>query len=398
MVEIVIALVVLSLGFLGVAASMGLGFQLAAQSRQRQAAAEVANDRVEHSRNVPYDQVALSSSPAHATDPQDPDYYVSGTQYDVGGKGQGPNEDLAVDTAGGQIQHLDTGVAVGTTGLDVYQYITWVDDPTIGGAHDYKRITVVARYDVPARGVQSFVRVSALVSSGDVNVGGVSQGATQGSPTPVASPTATPSGSCAGDTTPPTGDFTITSGSGSEIGYTSSRSVTITMNLSDPCQPIEAEFSNDGVSYGEGITYDANNPSVAWTLTAGDGTKSVYGKFEDGNGNKVVLGPKTIVLDTIKPTVPGTLAKSVSCSGSYRTVTLSWGASTDTNLRGYRVYQSINSGAWTVLLTTGSTSANPADTHSKTLDSVRYHVVGYDKAGNESDATNEVSLAKNQCS
>jgi hypothetical protein len=32
------------------------------------------------------------------------------------------------------------------------------------------------------------------------------------------------------------------------------------------------------------------------------------------------------------------------------------------------------------------------------LDSVRFQVVGYDKAGNESAATNIVSLSKNQCS
>jgi fibronectin type 3 domain-containing protein len=90
------------------------------------------------------------------------------------------------------------------------------------------------------------------------------------------------------------------------------------------------------------------------------------------------------------------MIRSVSCSGTNRTVVLSWGASTDSNLRGYRLYRSTDGTTWSVLTTT--TALTTSDTHKKSLDSVRFHVVGYDKAGNESAATNIVSLSKNQCS
>ena len=84
------------------------------------------------------------------------------------------------------------------------------------------------------------------------------------------------------------------------------------------------------------------------------------------------------------------------CSGSNRTVTLSWGTSTDTNFLGYRTYKSVNGGAWTALTTTSTQTTS--DTDKKSLDSVSYRVVGYDKAGNESSASNAISLSKNQCS
>jgi fibronectin type 3 domain-containing protein len=77
-------------------------------------------------------------------------------------------------------------------------------------------------------------------------------------------------------------------------------------------------------------------------------------------------------------------------------VNLAWGVSNDTNFRGYRVYRSTDGVTWGALGTTSS--ASYSDTHKKNLDSVRYYVVGYDKAGNESNATNLVTLSKNQCS
>jgi fibronectin type 3 domain-containing protein len=132
---------------------------------------------------------------------------------------------------------------------------------------------------------------------------------------------------------------------------------------------------------------------VGWSVASGDGTKSIWGKFSDGAGNTKTTGPYTIVLDKTAPTQPGTLTHTRTCSGGTRTVNLSWGSSTDTNLRGYRVYRSVNNGPWTAVATSSSTSA--PDTHEKTLDSVAFKVVGYDKAGTESNATN--TLSKNQC-
>lgn len=397
--EVVVALSVLAVGLMGVAATMMFGFRQVAVARQRQAGTEVANTRVEHLRNLSYTSVALSTQPVHSDDPENPDYYVSedGTQYDY--TGDGTWETLIVDTDQGQVLHLEDPVTVGPTTMEVFQYATWVDDPNIAGSQDYRRLTVVVRFKFPAvTGTTRFVRVSSLFTPGTVTLGGTeAEEEPGGTSSPSPSPSPSPSGSCSGDTTPPTGDYSIESTTGSETGYTASVSVTIRMvDLTDGCTPIQARFSNDGVGYGEWVTYDATSPTVSWALVSGDGSKSVYAQFQDGVGNTIDKGPKSIVLDTTDPTVPGTLNATVSCSGDTRTVDLSWGVSSDANLSGYRVYRSINNEPWASLGNFAGTTAS--DSHKKTLDSVRYRAVAYDKAGNESDPTNEIVLAKNQCS
>lgn len=398
LIEVVAAMSILAVGFLTLTTAATTGMRLVVQGRQRQVATEAVNARLEHLRNLPYAQVALGSQPAHSTDAGNPDFDVNtgATGYDY--EGDGTYETLIVDTAGGQVLHIEDPVVVGSTELIVYQYVTWVDDPGITGTQDYKRVTIVATFRTAGTpGRPKTVQVSALLTPGSVTVSGTAPGATQGSSsTPTPSPAPTPSGSCSGDSAAPTGSFSILSGTGATVGFTASTSVTISMAPSDACLPITVQLSNDNATYGSTITYDSTNPTATWTVAAGDGSKSVWAKFKDGIGNQRIIGPVTITLDTTRPSVPNTLTASISCQGVNRTASLSWGTSTDTNLLGYRVYRSIDNGAFTALVTSSTRTAS--DTHDKTLDSVRYKVVGYDKAGNESLFTNEVSLAKNQCS
>lgn len=400
MIELIGALSIMGIAFLALAGAMGLGLRSVALGRQRQGAADIGGARVEHARNLPYTNVALSSQPVHATDTDDPDFYVStdGTSYDY--SGTGTYEPLVVDTAAGQLLHHENPVPVGETSLSVNQYVTWVDDAGLPGTQNYKRLTVVVQYNQAAvQGVSKLVRVSSFFTEGGVSVGGTGIVATPGA---TSSPTATPSpsptsGSCAGDDNAPAGSFTIDKGNAAEVGYSASQSVTLRFSgVSDACTPIRLRFSNDGTTYGEDVYYDAINPTVSWSITSGDGAKQVWGKIRDGAGNERVLGPESATLDTIMPTVPGTLSRTVSCSGTSRTVNLSWGSSTDTNFRGYRVYKSINGAAFVELVTVSATVRTDID--AKGYDSVRFYVRAYDKAGNESDATNTISLAKNQCS
>lgn len=391
-IELMAALSVLAIGFVALAASLGVGFKQITLGRQRQTATEIANARIEHLRNVPYADIALSSAPTHSSDTDNPDYYVKtdNTQYDY--SSQGSYEDLLTDTTNGQVLHLEDPVTVGATTLSVYQYVTWADQ-----ANNVKRLTVVVVYRPAAiPGASKLVRASTYFTPGTVTVAGTTPGPNQGSASPTPTPTPTPTSACSGDTTAPTGTFNITSGTGSDVGYTASTTVTLSMSFSDSCSPITVKFSNDGTTYGTPVTYDSLNPTVSWTLTSGEGTKSVYAIVLDGVSNQRSIGPNTIVLDTTKPTMPGTLTRTISCSGADRTVHLSWGSSTDTNFKGYRVYQSVNSAAWTAIGTSSTTTLT--DTNKKNLDSVRYFVVGYDTAGNESNATNTISISKNQCS
>jgi type II secretory pathway pseudopilin PulG len=406
LLELVVAMGVLATIIVGFAASVSLGFRTIALARQRQTATELASARLEHLRSVPYENVALSSQPAHSSDPDNPDFFLStdATLYDI--TGDGDEETLIVDDDGtdgalGGVLHLEDPVQVGATVMEIYQYVTWVDDPGVSGTEDYKRVTVVVKYKAPSvNGVNRFVRMSGLFTIGTVTIEPASTTTTTGVATTTAAPTTTTTAapvSCPADVDAPTGGFVITATSGAEPGFTAGTNVALTLNFTDTCTPITVQFSNDGgTTYSGPVTYAAANQQVSWALSTGDGTKTVDGSVADGAGNSATLTPQSVILDTTLPTSPGTLSRAVSCAGTDRTVSLSWGVSTDTNFRGYRVYRSTDGVTWSALGTTSTTSYS--DTHKKSLDSVRYYVVGYDKAGNESDATNLVTLSKNQCS
>lgn len=398
--ELIVALSILSVAFFALAGSASIGLRIVAEGRQREAATEIANGRLEHLRDIPYTELALSVTPTHSMDAKNPDYFVStdNTRFDPG---TGTYEDLDLDTANGQVPHIESPVTVGPIVYSVYQYVSWVDDP-VGGSttHDYKRVTVVAFYNTPVNtGRPRSVTVSAFFTPSGIVISGSSSGATVGtspSSTPTPTPTPTPTGPCTGDTTAPTGDFSILSGAGAVAGYSASTSVTLKPAPVDGCTPITEAFSNDVSTWGSSVTYDSTNPSITWTVPAGDGTKNIWAKFTDGATNAATFGPHSIILDATAPTQPGTLTRTVSCSGSNRTVNLTWGVSTDTNLLGYRLYKSTNGGSYTAITTTSTLTTS--DTDKKSLDSVSYKVVGYDKAGNESTTSNVISLSKNQCS
>lgn len=91
------------------------------------------------------------------------------------------------------------------------------------------------------------------------------------------------------DVTPPTGSIVINGGSST----TPSRTVTLTLSASDSGGSVAGmRFSNDGTSWSNVVAYAT---TYQWTLTAGDGTKTVYANFRDAVGNWM----STPVSDTI---------------------------------------------------------------------------------------------------
>ena len=418
LVELVVALALIAIVAVGFIASVSIGMRTVAVARQRQVASELASARLEHMRNVPFSQVALSSAATQSPDVTNPDYWVSsgGSTYDVNGDEPGGSESLIVDTDNGDVLHIEDPVTVGSTVMEIYQYATWVDDPGIAGTQDYRRLTVVIRYKAPAvTGVNKLYRASTLFTPGTVTidsgtttttVAGATTTTVAGATTTTvggATTTTTVASACAGDTAGPSGQFSIGPSGSAEDGFTATQNVSLQLSFSDACEPIVANFSNDNVTWGSDVTYDSTNPQVSWSLTAGNGLKTVYGRVRDGLGNVTSLTLHTVILDGTAPGAPGngTVLYTVSCSGSTRDVSMSWAAAVDGegNMRGYRVYRSTDATTWSELLPQPA-GTSKTDSHDKKLNSVRYYVVAYDKAGNVSAAAPAafISLAKNQCS
>lgn len=396
LVEVTIATGVMGMAVIGLAGAVAIGLGSVGMARQRSAAAAAAGERIERVQNLPYTQVALYEQPHHSDDPTSPDYDVTtdDTAYNV----DGSTEPLLVDVTSGALKHIEDPVISGSSELYVHQYVTWVDDPGLTGTQDYKRVTVVVTWRRALRsGLRSRVTMSTFVGQGSVTVPQSTPAPGSPSPAPTPTPSPAPQGSCSGDTTVPTGSISIVSGTGAQTGYTGSVTTQVRLEASDACASIDAELSNDGTSFTRVTTLAPDTPAtVAWSIPSGDGTKTIRARYRDAAGNLSSVYTAEVVLDQTKPTVPGSL-RQVSCSmsGEDRTVSLTWDASSDTYLSGYRLYRSIDSAAFSAVGNTSSTSIS--DTSKKTSDSVRYFVRAYDRAGNESLDSNVLTYARNSC-
>ena len=101
------------------------------------------------------------------------------------------------------------------------------------------------------------------------------------------------------DTLSPTGTVSVNGGAAT----TSGAAVMLNVSATDPAPAsgvVQMRFSNDGKAFSAYQPYAA---TAAWTLSAGEGAKTVYAQFRDADGNQ-----SAVVSDTIKLKVPDTIA------------------------------------------------------------------------------------------
>ncbi len=119
------------------------------------------------------------------------------------------------------------------------------------------------------------------------------------------------------DTTPPAGTFSINN----DASYTNSTTVTINSSFSGVAS---MRFSNNNTTWTEWTAYST---TTGFTLTSGDGTKTVYAQYADGAGGtgNVSNSTDTIILDTVAPVVgscylEGTAVDDSATNLSYVTI------------------------------------------------------------------------------
>jgi hypothetical protein len=99
------------------------------------------------------------------------------------------------------------------------------------------------------------------------------------------------------DTTKPTGSININSGSSS----TTTTSVTLSISSTDTTSGIYQMMLCNNSSFS-GCSWESYSTSKSWTLTSGDGVKTVYVKFKDNAGLISNTYNDTILLSTPEPT------------------------------------------------------------------------------------------------
>ena len=99
------------------------------------------------------------------------------------------------------------------------------------------------------------------------------------------------------DLIPPTGTVVMNG----NAAYTNGLTVTLTLSATDNSGTVaKMKFSPDGITFSSPEPYAI---SKGWTLSSGEGTKTVYVKFADAAGNWSQPASDAILLDTIPPVV-----------------------------------------------------------------------------------------------
>jgi Tfp pilus assembly protein PilV len=190
-VEVLAAVLVLTVGIVGLIGAFDSARKLTLLSERRTSMAHRAQLEIERLQSTPYSELLMSSTPTHSAETTNPDYYVkegSPTEYQYG-TASTEAETLAIAKNGectstvktecGVISTSPTGRECsqkigacewkdGLIGGNVYDFVTWHTDNNCGAKcptkENYKRLTVVVTVKVPSgtRAVAP-VRVSTLL-------------------------------------------------------------------------------------------------------------------------------------------------------------------------------------------------------------------------------------------
>ena len=178
------------------------------------------------------------------------------------------------------------------------------------------------------------------------------------------------------DTTPPIGSVIINNND----TYTNSVSVSLTLTAADTSGVLQMCISNTNSC----TSWETYTTTKTWTLTTGDGTKTVYVWFKDAAGNISV-----VVSDSITIASPLSAPTGVTASAGDGHAIINWGVVT--NATSYNIYWSITAGVTKTAGTKISDITSTSYTHTGlTSGTTYYYVVTAINTYGESSESNEI--------
>jgi prepilin-type N-terminal cleavage/methylation domain-containing protein len=147
LIEILFAIVLITLGILATAVSFDHSRRTTTAGERLEVMAHQAEAEIEQVIALPYANIGTTTAPTNpgTGDVNDPNNYVTGSSYNYDWT---DNTKVEVMVTGGSSTLLtstawDDGRYDGT----IYRYVTWVEDAcaACAGSQDYKRITVVVK-------------------------------------------------------------------------------------------------------------------------------------------------------------------------------------------------------------------------------------------------------------
>jgi type II secretory pathway pseudopilin PulG len=162
LVELLIAMVLTTVGIAATLSVFGASGRTTVISQNTEVGAQQAQAELDRLSKLEYGELAMTSTPINSTNPKNPNYRVSGVNFNVR---SGLTEPLVTEAGEGATAKVDPGptdFAVGQHGSTitgkVYRYVTWRDEncPTTvcDGAENTKRVIVAVSLDPIANSVQ----------------------------------------------------------------------------------------------------------------------------------------------------------------------------------------------------------------------------------------------------
>lgn len=208
LIELLVSITILAVGIFAVGTTLAASRSESSSAETQQAEIHRAQKELERLQALPYAQLALTAVPAQSTSATNPGYYV--------GSGSCPNSPPAyqwnqlpgsannsetlvingcayggVTYSGGTVSSGPTAWTDGRLSGNVYDYVTWVTDPSCGSGcpsnDDYKRVTVAVTNTSGSRPFNPVI-VSTITADPHASPAGT---VANGNPNPLASPSIT---------------------------------------------------------------------------------------------------------------------------------------------------------------------------------------------------------------
>jgi len=164
--EVIMAALVLTIGSLAVLSLVGASVKNNYRAEQSQVVSDRLQDEMEKFKqladNTNYDRIALTSAPAHSTDPNDPAYRVSGSSYAVNRNGTGL-QPMVVD--GGGLAPV-TSFASGDVHGTIHRFVVWEPSSVCPAPQDpcLKRVIISIQLDATSVGARRYQETQSLIA------------------------------------------------------------------------------------------------------------------------------------------------------------------------------------------------------------------------------------------
>jgi hypothetical protein len=149
-VEVIVAGMILVVGSLGVLGMVDAASRNTFRVEQSQTVANVLQREMEEIRGLPYEQVALTTLPAHASDESNPNWRVEGTAFYTNRSGTA----LKPLVSGGSVAAGPESFEVEDVKGSIYRYVVWDNCPSslCNDGEFLKRVIVAVKLDTTASG------------------------------------------------------------------------------------------------------------------------------------------------------------------------------------------------------------------------------------------------------